>query len=86
MRAVRDKKKGLGNYNVALDEDALDHLAWVSNGDLRTALNALELAVLTTDPDADGKIRITRKIATEVTQRLPKGALCRWTRACITIY
>lgn len=69
LRAVRDKEKGLGNYNVELDDDALGHLAWVSNGDLRTALNALELAVLTTDPDADGKIHITCKTATEVTQR-----------------
>ena len=58
-RALSDKENGLGNYNVELKDDALDHIARVSAGDLRVAYNALELAVMTTDPNKDGKIVIT---------------------------
>ena len=58
LRAISDKKNGLGNYNLTVEEKALDHLVWASDGDLRTALNALELAVMTTNPDKDGKITI----------------------------
>ncbi len=68
-RAISNKEKGLGNYNLKVDEDALNHIAWVSNGDMRSALNALELAVLTTEPDANGIIKITLPIAEEVAQR-----------------
>lgn len=55
-RAVKDSEKGLGNLNVLLEETALDHLVWAAHGDLRTALNALELAALTTAPNSAGEI------------------------------
>lgn len=66
--ALSDTERGLGNYNAEADEDALEHIVTVSNGDLRTALNALELAVRTTEPE-NGAIRITREIAAESIQR-----------------
>ncbi len=67
--ALADSERGLGALNVAVDEDALEHIANVANGDARTALNAIELAVLTTSPDAKGFIRITLDIAEESIQR-----------------
>jgi putative ATPase len=67
--ALLDKERGLGALKVKLDEDALEHIANVANGDARTALNAIELAVLTTPPDADGAIHITLDIAEESIQR-----------------
>ena len=48
-RAVEDKENGMGIYNAVIDEDAARFLAEISNGDARTALNAVELGVLTTD-------------------------------------
>lgn len=57
-RAVEDGERGLGKLDVELDADALKHLIGMSNGDGRVALNALELAVLSTHPDADGKRKI----------------------------
>lgn len=59
VRALKDKLQGLGLMNVELDDDALAHLITMSNSDARIALNALEMAVLTTPPDADGKRRIS---------------------------
>ncbi|UCZ54375.1 AAA family ATPase [Bacillus shivajii] len=56
--AIHDKERGFGDYKVDIDEDALSHLVDISNGDARTALNALELAILTTDPNAEGVIHI----------------------------
>ncbi len=58
-RAMQDKERGLGNLNIVLEEDAMAHLLAMSNNDARTALNALEIAALTTPPDASGKRRIT---------------------------
>lgn len=58
LRALRDKLKGLGRLNVVLDQDAMMHLIAMSNNDARVALNALELAALTTPPGDDGKRRI----------------------------
>jgi putative ATPase len=55
LRAITDKKKGLGDLNVELGEDALNHLLTMAKGDARIALNALEMAALTTPPDAEGK-------------------------------
>ncbi|WP_239984892.1 replication-associated recombination protein A [Sporolactobacillus pectinivorans] len=66
--ALSDKKKGYGDYKIQADSDALDHLVRVANGDSRTALHALELAVLTTDPDKDGVIHIDRSVAEESIQ------------------
>ncbi|MBO5773805.1 MAG: replication-associated recombination protein A, partial [Clostridia bacterium] len=60
---------GLLNYNAEVTPDALNHISWVSNGDLRTALNALELAVITTAPNKEGKIVVDLSIAEEVAQR-----------------
>ncbi len=58
-RAMQDKERGLGNMDVVLEEDAMAHLLAMSNNDARTALNALEIAALTTPPDAAGKRCIT---------------------------
>jgi putative ATPase len=68
-RAIEDKEKGLGNMNVELDQDALDFIAQMANGDARIALSTLEFAVLTTPPDKDKKRKITLKIAQEIMQK-----------------
>ena len=68
-RALADEEKGLGSYHAKMDEDALDFLSNTANGDARAALNALELAVLTTDPDDDGMIHITLEVASECIQK-----------------
>ena len=57
--ALTNKRKGLGEYGAQVDDDAMAHLARVAGGDLRTAYNALELAVLTTPVGADGTIHVT---------------------------
>jgi len=68
LRAATDQERGFGKMNVVVDEDALHHISHVAGGDVRTALNALELAVLTT-PTVDGKIHITLPIAEESIQK-----------------
>ena len=68
-RAVYDEKKGMGAYNAVIDDDAADFLADMSDGDARTALNAIELGILTTDRGADGKIHITLDVAQECVQK-----------------
>ena len=68
-KALTDKERGLGNYDVLMDEDALLHIVRTSAGDLRIAYNALELAVLTTVPNADGRIHVTLKDAEESIQQ-----------------
>jgi len=68
MQAVHDNTRGYGMQNVQIDADALEHIAQVANGDARSALNALELAVLTTPMDATGASRITLEIAEESIQ------------------
>lgn len=67
--AIADPERGYGRQKVAIEEDALEHIASVANGDVRAALNALELAVLTTPMDADGVSRITLAIAEESIQK-----------------
>ena len=69
QRALADEEKGLGSYHAQMDEDALDFLSNTANGDARAALNALELAVLTTDPGDDGIIHITLSVAEDCIQR-----------------
>jgi len=59
LRALKDKLKGLGTLNVELAPEALGHLITMSNNDARVALNALEMAALTTPPNAEGKRYIT---------------------------
>lgn len=67
-RAINDKR-GLFDMNVVAEEGALEHLAWASGGDIRTALNALELAAVTTSASADGAIHITKEIAAQSIQK-----------------
>ena len=68
-RAVTDYEKGMGAYHAILEEEALAFLAESANGDARNALNAIEIGVLTTEPEQDGTIRITRDIASECIQK-----------------
>src|SRR5438874_12671962 len=68
-RALADKERGLGNYNVKIDKDARRHLAKLSDGDARKVLNALEIGVLTTPPDSKDVIHFTLAIAEESIQQ-----------------
>ena len=68
-RATVDKERGLGNMNISISDEAYEHLAWASGGDLRTALNALELAALTTHPSEDGVIHIGKEEAEQSIQQ-----------------
>jgi putative ATPase len=68
-RALTDKERGYGNKNIKLDSGARNHLIETASGDARNALNAIELAVESTPPDADGAIRITLDVAQESIQR-----------------
>ncbi len=68
VRALTDQR-GLGEYATDVSAEALDHIAGTAGGDLRTAYNALELAVLTTPPQADGTIRVTLADAEQSIQR-----------------
>ena len=69
LRAVNDKTDGMGIYNGVIDDDAVMFLAEISNGEARTALNAVELGILTTDPAQDGKIHITLEVAQQCVQK-----------------
>ncbi len=68
-RALTDTKKGVGSFHAYIDDEARTFLANTSNGDARAALNAIELAVLTTDRDEDGRIHITLQVAAECIQK-----------------
>lgn len=67
--ALADKERGLGIYDLVTDEDAIKYLAEVSNGDARIALNAIELAAVTSDLESDGRIHITVNTIEECVQR-----------------
>ena len=69
LRALNNVEKGLGNYKAVLTPEALNHISWMSNGDMRNALNALELAVITTAPNEKGEIVVDLAVAEEVAQR-----------------
>ncbi|WP_338789438.1 replication-associated recombination protein A [Metabacillus sp. FJAT-53654] len=69
LRAIHDKEDGLGIQEIEISEDALHHLAGSCGGDVRSALNALELAVLSTEANRDGLIEITIEIAEECLQK-----------------
>lgn len=69
LRAISDKERGLGNLNINLTNEALQHFAWASNGDLRCAMNALELAVKTTPLDKNNQITIDKQTASESIQQ-----------------
>ena len=73
IKAVCDKEYGIGEMDVCVAEDALEHLADFANGDARSALNALELAACTTSQSEDGKIHISLDIAIESIQRRALG-------------
>lgn len=68
-QALTDPQRGYGSRNVRLDDDAREHLLRVAGGDARNLLNALELAVESTAPEADGSIHVTREVAQESIQR-----------------
>ena len=68
-RAVYDKERGMGSYDAVLEPEAEEFLADIAGGDARKALNAIELAVLTTERSTDGKIHITREVASECIQK-----------------
>ena len=68
-RAVYDSEKGMGSYDADIDEAALEFLADISGGDARSALNAVELGILTTKRSEDGKIHITLEVASECIQK-----------------
>lgn len=68
-RAVYDEKKGMGAYHAVIEDDAMAFLADICGGDARSALNAVELAILTTPLAEDGKIHITMAVAEECIQK-----------------
>ena len=67
--ALSDKERGLGDFAVDLDKEARQQLIYATNGDLRSALNGLELAVKSTNPDEKGRVHITLPIIEETVQR-----------------
>lgn len=69
LRAVNDTEKGMGSYHAQMDDDALEFLADMANGDARAALTAIELGILTTDRGEDGIIHITLDVASECIQK-----------------
>lgn len=69
LRAIEDTERGMGSYHASIDEDALEFLSDVSNGDARAALTAIELGVLTTERSEDGIIHITIDVASECIQK-----------------
>ena len=69
LKMALTKKEGLGEYNIKIEDKTLDKIAEFSGGDVRTALNGLEIAVLTTKMNKNGQIEITDEIAAESMQR-----------------
>lgn len=69
QRAIYDKEKGMGSYHAVIEDDALEFLADVCNGDARAALTAIELGILTTERGEDGLIHITIDVASECIQK-----------------
>lgn len=68
-RAMMDEERGLGFMPLQVDEDALQHIANMANGDIRRALNALEIAAMTTTPNTDGTVHVTLEEAEESVRR-----------------
>jgi len=67
--AISDKDKGLGNFNIKIDNDVINYLAYNASGDLRTCYNTLEFAVTTTNPNDSGEIVITKEIINDCLQK-----------------
>ncbi len=68
-KCIADKKRGLGSYNIVITDEAMEHIVNVANGDARTALNAIELAALTTERGNDGNIHVDIEAAEECIQK-----------------
>lgn len=68
-RALKDKERGMGEYKIKMEKEALEHIIRVSDGDARRALNALEIGILTTRPDSDGVINYDIMVAEESIQK-----------------
>ena len=73
LRAASDKERGVGDYNLRIDDDALEFLADIVGGDARSALNALELAAMTTDPGSDGTVHVTVDVTASCIQKRVLG-------------
>ena len=73
LRAAADRERGVGDYNLRIDDDALEFLADIVGGDARSALNALELAAMTTDPGSDGTVHVTVDVAASCIQKRVLG-------------
>ena len=69
LKMALERKDGLGEYNINISDNTLKNIAKISGGDVRTALNGLEIAVLTTSMDKDGIINITDQIAADSMQK-----------------
>ncbi len=69
QRALKDEERGLGHLKISADENAVRHLAKISDGDARKALNSLEIAALTTSPQPDGVIHLTLEVAEQSIQK-----------------
>src|SRR5471030_474192 len=69
QRALTDTERGLGYLKISADENALRHLARISDGDARKALNSLEIAALTTSPGKNGVVKITLEVAEQSIQK-----------------
>lgn len=69
LHTLKDEKNGLGSYNLEVSDEAINALSMLSNGDVRTVLNALELAVLTTSPNSEGKIIVDKTVILECIQQ-----------------
>lgn len=69
LRAISDKENGYGNLNLEVTDKAVNHFVWAANGDMRSALGSLELAVLSTSPNATGKVFVDDKVAEQSSQR-----------------
>ena len=67
--AVYDRERGMGSYDAVIDDDAADFLADIANGDARSALNAVELGIMSTQRGEDGRIHITLEVAQECIQK-----------------
>ncbi len=67
--AITDKQKGLGNYDIRLEQGALEHIAWVASGDMRTAYNILEIAVASAEKNAQGIIVLNKSTVEQAAQK-----------------
>src|SRR5699024_1891159 len=68
-RTIQDEENGLGNMNITITEEALDHFAFSSNGDMRAALNGIELAAASTPENSEGVITIDLETAEQCMQK-----------------